>query len=72
MSYPIQGGENIPEWLAKLVYQGYVSRYGDMQSYENIRHRGGFGKEEVLWLLNCLHIKTTDDAERVLKGERRW
>ena len=67
MSYPIQDGENIPEWLARVVYKGYVSRYGSEQSYERLRERGGFGIGEVVWLLNCLNIKTIGDAERILK-----
>jgi len=29
MEYPIQDGDNIPEWLAKVVHRGYVARYGD-------------------------------------------
>jgi len=66
--YPIQDDEDIPEWLAKLVYQGYVNRYGDQQSYERMRERGGFGKEEVIWLLNCLDIETIKDAVQALKG----
>ncbi len=67
MGYPIQDGEDIPEWLAKLVYRGYVNEYGDQQSYERIRERGGFGKEEVIWLLNCLDIGTIEEAMLALK-----
>lgn len=66
--YPIQDGEDIPEWLAKLVYRGYVNTYGDQQSYERMRERGGFDKAEVIWFLNCLDIKTVEDAVRALKG----
>ena len=67
MGYPIQGSEEIPEWLAEIVYQGYINRYGSEQSYERIRERGGFGQVEVIWLLNCLNIKTIEDAEQALK-----
>ncbi len=66
--YPIQDGEDIPEWLAKLVYQGYVNRYGDVLSYERMRERGGFGKAEVVRLLNCLDIKTIEDADRAVEA----
>jgi hypothetical protein len=51
MSYPIQDDEDIPEWLAKVVYEEYVKRYGKQQSFERIRERGGFGKIEVIKLL---------------------
>lgn len=66
--YPIQDGENIPEWLAKLVYQGYVNAYGNIQSYERIRERGGFGKAEVLRCLNRLDIRTDESVVLLLKG----
>lgn len=67
MGYPIQDGENIPEWLAKLVYQGYVNVYGNTQSYERIRERGGFGKAEVLQLLNRLDIRTKESVVLLLQ-----
>jgi hypothetical protein len=70
MSYPIQDGEDIPEWLAKLVYQGYVNRYGNEQSYERMRERGGFGIQETVWLLNSLNIKTIGDAASILKDNQ--
>ncbi len=64
MSYPIQDGENIPEWLAKLVYRGYVNKYGDQQSYERMRERGGFGMAEAVWLLGFidLNLREIDQA----------
>lgn len=66
-NYPIQDGENIPEWLAKIVYRGYASKYGNMQSYERIRERGGFGKAEVIWLLSeTCEVKTIKEAEQAL------
>lgn len=66
--YPIQDGEDIPEWLAKIVYRGYVCKYGDQQSYERIRERGGFGKAEVIWLLSeTCEVKTIEEATQALK-----
>lgn len=68
MSYPIQDGDNIPEWFAKVVYRGYVEIYGDNQSYERMRERGGFGKAEVIWLLSRTCKATTlKEAEDILK-----
>jgi len=70
MSYPIQDGENIPEWLAKLVYRGYVIKYGNEQSYERMRERGGFGKAEVIWLLSrTCEVVTIEEAEQILKDK---
>ena len=70
MSYPIQDDENIPEWLAQLVYRGYVCKFGNDQSYERIRERGGFGKAEVIWLLSeTCEVKTIKEAEQILKDE---
>lgn len=66
--YPIQDGENIPEWLAKIVYRVYNNKYQNGQSYERIKERGGFGKAEFLWLLSILDIRTILEAEKVLKG----
>jgi len=66
--YPIQDGDDIPEWLAKVVRQGYVKKFGDEQSYERMRERGGFGKVEVIWLLSCLDIKTIKDATQALEA----
>ena len=63
--FPIQDGENIPEWLAKVVYAGYCKSYGTEQSYERLRERGGFGMLEVIW---CLHqITTFEDALKEIK-----
>jgi hypothetical protein len=41
----------IPWWLAEEAYKVYVSKYGDVQSLERIAERGGFSREELLWLL---------------------
>ena len=42
---------HIPWWLAEEVYKRYSSKYGTSQSLERLGERGGFGREEVLWLL---------------------
>lgn len=47
------GSCNIPWWLAKEAYQYYSKLYGDTQSLERLAERGGFGREELLWLLRC-------------------
>jgi hypothetical protein len=65
--FPIQDGDDIPNWLAKLVYKGYVNAYGNIQSYERIRERGGFGKTEVLRLLNRLDIRTEENIVLLLQ-----
>ena len=71
MSYPIQDGDNIPEWLAKMVYKAYTNKYGTQQSYERMRERGGFGKAEVIMLLaqNQIPIMCPQEAVRLLKEE---
>ena len=67
MSFPIQDGENIPEWLAEIVYRAYTHKYGDEQSYERMRERGGFGKAEVMWLLSrYCEVTTIQEAENLL------
>ena len=65
MSYPIQDGENIPEWLAKLVYRGYVNKYGDQQSYERMRERGGFGMAEAVWLLGFIDLNLREIEQTI-------
>jgi len=64
----IKDGEPIPEWLAKLVYKGYIEVYGgSMGSYEEIRSRGGFTKAEVAWALQFLDIETPEDARQIIE-----
>jgi hypothetical protein len=41
----------IPWWLAEEAYKVYAKKYGNDQSLERIAERGGFGREELLWLL---------------------
>ena len=50
----------IPWWLAEKAYSAYVSAFGSSQSLEGIAERGGFGRDELLWLLS---------AELKLKGK---
>lgn len=55
--FPIQaenGGSpcTIPWWLAEHAYAGYVKLYGKGQSLERIAERGGFGRNELIDLLN--------------------
>jgi len=42
---------DIPWWLAVEAYQYYSKLYGSSQSLERLAERGGFGREELLWLL---------------------
>lgn len=49
MTYPQSG--TIPWWLALEAYRHYVKFYGVSQSLERIAERGGFGREELLLLL---------------------
>ncbi len=69
MSYPIQDGENIPEWLAKLVYRGYVNKYGDQQSYERMREHGGFGMAEAVWLLGFIDLNLREIEQALQKDK---
>lgn len=64
--FPIQDAENIPEWLAQIVYKLYRDRYGDQQSYERIRERGGFGAEEILYYLSDIPNEKTAKAIKEL------
>jgi len=41
----------IPWWLAEEAYERYSELYGSSQSLERLAERGGFGREELLWLL---------------------
>jgi len=45
--FPMQGGPSIPWSLAKAIYAGYSSKYGEGQSLERLAERGGFGWAEV-------------------------
>ena len=44
-------GCTIPWWLAEEAYARYSELYGTSQSLERLAERGGFGREELLWLL---------------------
>jgi hypothetical protein len=41
----------VPWWLAEEAYKVYAKKFGDAQSLERIAERGGFGREQLLWLL---------------------
>lgn len=41
----------IPWWLAEEAYEYYKEAFGDKQSLEEINACGGFGRNELLWLL---------------------
>lgn len=49
----------IPWWLAEEAYKVYSKKFGNAQSLERLAERGGFGREELLWLLsgNQIEIK---------------
>ena len=52
--FPIQDAESIPLWLAEKVHEGYVKLYGDTQSLERIRQRGGFYRHEVVDFIKAI------------------
>lgn len=41
----------IPWWLAEEAYKEYKRRFGGDQSLERIAARGGWARQELLWLL---------------------
>lgn len=41
----------IPWWLAEIAYEFYAERYGRQQSLERLAERGGFGREELVWMI---------------------
>ena len=49
----IYGGEKteIPWWLAEIAYEAYSEKNGKSQSLERLAERGGFGRDELIWLL---------------------
>lgn len=42
----------IPWWLAEKAYKTYSQKFGTGQSLERLAERGGFGREELIWLLS--------------------
>ena len=65
-TFPIQMGESVladeggryfepptrvPWWLAEIAYAAYSARYGDDQSLEELAERGGFGRKELVSLI---------------------
>ena len=54
--FPIQRDGNnpastIPWWLAEIAYAFYAQQYGHAQSLERLAERGGFGRAELVGLL---------------------
>ena len=43
---------SIPWWLAEKAYAVYSGKFGNGQSLERLAERGGFGREELVWLLD--------------------
>jgi len=41
----------IPWWVAEEAYKVYSDKFGTQQSLERLAERGGFGREELIWLL---------------------
>lgn len=56
--FPIQSeqgernGLRIPWSVAEVAYEEYCRRYGNRQTLERLAKRGGFGRGELLDLLN--------------------
>lgn len=66
--FPITGGHNwnnkdarpivrytgcsVPWWLAEEAYKVYSGKFGTIQSLETLAERGGFSREELVWLLS--------------------
>lgn len=48
--FPIQGGGQIPWWLAEIAYEYYHEHWPD-QSLERMAERGGFGVSELVGLI---------------------
>ena len=46
---------SIPWHVAESAYEEYVKKFGREQSLERLAERGGFGWEELGWLLS-LHL----------------
>lgn len=52
----------IPWWLAEEAYKVYSDKFGSSQSLERLAERGGFSREELVWLLSE-KPNTTDGKE---------
>ena len=79
--FPIQGGAypdpirpayypacTIPWWLAEEAYKVYSAKYGTQQSLERLAERGGFGREELVWLLRGA---SGHEREKEVRNARR-
>lgn len=43
---------HIPWWLAEVAYEFYAKQYGTRQTLERLAERGGFGRQELIDLLD--------------------
>lgn len=42
---------HIPWWLAEIAYEHYSNRYGKDQTLAQLAERGGFGRDELVKLI---------------------
>lgn len=68
--FPVQDGDDISWELAEKVHKGYVMLYGDIQSLERIRQRGGWGKTEVFVLTKVADGLSEEEAWKLFRKER--
>ena len=63
--FPVQQGQQnvIDEEIARIAYKHYAERYGNQQSFERIRERGGFSWYELVTFLyaEILELETEVD-----------
>lgn len=43
----------VPWWLAEIAYKQYAKLYGKQQTLERLAERGGFGRAELVALLQA-------------------
>lgn len=53
----------IPWWLAEVAYYVYQKLYKNNQSLERLAERGGFGREELIWLLSQVNMEELNKVE---------
>lgn len=49
--FPMFDGGTIPWAVAEAAYEEYRVKFGGAQTLDRIAERGGFGDEELVWLL---------------------
>jgi hypothetical protein len=60
----------IPWWLAEQAYYVYSKKFGSSQSLERLAERGGFGRNELIWLLSELVSEHGDiNGKRWIEGK---